>query len=232
METLDERLLTDARYRPQDVARLTGVPATTVRRWLSTSPSHRGKSGVVVRAGETPVDYASFLDLVEIELVRQVRARANIGSKRLRDQLHEAARVLRVSHPLARYGVWVERVRDGGRAALCIRVSSDDEGHLLHLGHEGQMALSEIMSRRSEYFDYTAAGLAFRWHPAGRESPIVLDVERGYGAPTIRGTRIAVESIIGALRFAGVERVADQYNLQAEQVRAAVDFARDHRMAA
>jgi uncharacterized protein (DUF433 family) len=64
-------------------------------------------------------------------------------------------------------------------------------------------------------------------HPAGRESPVVIDPERWFGAPSIRGIKTdAIAELVEAGEPA--EAVADDLSLQLAEVRAAVSHEWQH----
>jgi uncharacterized protein (DUF433 family) len=54
----------------------------------------------------------------------------------------------------------------------------------------GQFAWGQMMSIKFAEFDYEALGqemLALKWHPAGRDSKVVIDPRVSFGAPTVNG---------------------------------------------
>ncbi|MGH2731827.1 MAG: DUF433 domain-containing protein, partial [Actinomycetota bacterium] len=59
--------------------------------------------------------------------------------------------------------------------------------------------------------------------PAGKDSPIVIDPQRAFGAPSIRGIRT---DVLAELIDAGdaLEEVAENFDLPVELVKAAVAF--------
>jgi uncharacterized protein (DUF433 family) len=57
---------------------------------------------------------------------------------------------------------------------------------------------------------------------------IEVDANRCHGKPVIKGTRVMVRTILGALAAGdSVDRIAQAYDITVEDVRAAVSFAND-----
>ena len=58
---------------------------------------------------------------------------------------------------------------------------------------------------------------------------VVIDPSIAQGAPIIRGTRVAVAAVVGSLAGGmSFEEVQREYNLTAEDVRAALRFVNEH----
>ena len=187
-------------YLPTEAARLVGLSASTVRRWLAPG-------GPVVRDA---THYASFLDLIELYMVAGLRK--HVPLRRLKEAVHDAAQRLGIDHPLARQTY----LRDGGHLFL------EMEGALLHLGRAGQLAFPGIIRPRAEHIVFAEDGIAARWYPLGRDRTIVVHPGIMSGAVTIEGTRIDTRTIAGMVDTMGsVEKVASIYELQVHQVETA-----------
>ena len=205
----------DGRYEPALVARWLGMHHSTVRRWLATSPSYRTDRAMVVRSNETPRRLASFLDLVELYIAKELIGRG-IGPRKLRRALRETSERLGVDHPLARRQFLV----DGRSLYLPI----DDQ--VIDLGEGGQLGLGPIIRERAEKLEFDLEGLAKRWWPAGRGGHVVVDPEVGYGVPVVEGTgtSTAVLHTFWIAEGRDSNRVADWYGLPVEDVKRAVEF--------
>lgn len=202
------------RYTPSEAARIVGVPASTVSRWLAL-----GAAGPVIRGSEAHPCMASFLDLIELHMVAGLRRK--VKPRVLKAAVRDAAERLGVDHPLARHAY----LRDGGALFL------EHEGAVLHLGKAGQLAFPNIIRARSEQVVFDGDGLALRWYPLGKHEAIVIDPAIQGGSPTIDGTRIDARTIAGMVEAEGdIEKVARIYGIHRDHVEAAWNW--DQRLAA
>lgn len=59
------------------------------------------------------------------------------------------------------------------------------------------------------------------------EERIVVDPEIRHGKPTIKGTRVPVEVVLGSLAGGmDIENICEEYDLNKEDIYAAIDYAR------
>lgn len=205
-------LLDLERYRPTDAARMVGLPPATARRWLQ-------------RAGTDPAGghAVSFLSLVELFMVREIRRQTGLSMQRVRRHLEEAERILGATHPLARRRFLV----DGQH--LFVGLSSAGEAPFVELGKGGQIALEGVLRQRASVLDFLDPGeddFACRWYPLGRDAGVVVDPAVGWGAPVVTGTRIYTRTLVQAVRAEGddPQRVADLYEIDVAQVEAAMRY--------
>lgn len=212
-------LLEQGRYRPSDAARLANLPVGTVRRWLAVSASHPPERAVVQRSPATPRGLVSFLDLVELAMVPELKKASGLSTRRIREHLQEAARLLGASHPLARKRF----LADGSH--LFVGLGEGDDAPFVELGTGGQLQLEQIVRERAQALDF-GDDLACRWYPLGRERPIVVDPAVGWGSPVVVGTRIFTRTLASAVRAENndFEQVARLYELPPEAVHAAVEY--------
>ena len=70
-------------------------------------------------------------------------------------------------------------------------------------------------------------GVATRYWPAGRDTQVVVDPARQCGSPIIPGTRIRTTALYG-MNIGGdpAAWLAHAYNIDTDQVEAAIDFER------
>lgn len=210
--------LREPRYHPSEVARLVGMHPARVRRWLGTNPYATG-GGIVVRAPDDTPGLASFLDLVELELLRALSAEG-FSYNQLRDLVFEAAHVLECDHPLARN----QHLLEGHRIFLPLDQAKTKK--ILQLGTGGQMAFDEVVKERARTLDFDATGLARRWWPLGRDHQVVVDPEVRYGRPVIAGTGIGTAALSDLYRAenGNAYRVAELYEVPVETVLEAFKF--------
>jgi uncharacterized protein (DUF433 family) len=161
------------------------------------------------------------MQVVEVAFVADFR-RLGVRLDRLR-QAHEYLRkTFRVEYPFAQLGVKTDGVsvlaeylaREGGWT-LRRRMVTDRGGHL---------GWPDAIQQRFDQFDYEHE-LAVRWHPRGRENPIVVDPRIAFGAPIIEQAGIATW-VIRERYEAGEEipEIEEDFGVTHEQVVAALAF--------
>lgn len=205
-------LLDLERYRPTDAAWMVGLRPSTARRWLQQAGSDPAGGHAV-----------SFISLVEMFMVREIRRKTNLSIQAVRKHVEEAARILNVTHPLARRRFLV----DGKH--LFVGLSSDGNAPFVELGTNQQTVIEGVLRQRADVLDFLEPGdndFACRWYPLGRDKDVVVDPMVGWGTPVVTGTRIFTRTLVQAVRAEGddVQRVADLYDLNVEQVRAAMEY--------
>lgn len=201
-------LLDQGRYTPSDAARLANLPVNTARRWL-------------VRGGTpaAPPGPVSFLDLIELVMVREIKKTTGLSTRTIRRHLCEAERLLGTTRALARQRFLV----DGSH--LFVGLSDSGEAPFVELGTNGQVQLEKILVERAQALDF-ADDLACRWYPLGRARGVVVDPAVGWGSPVVAGTRILTRTLASAVRGEenDFDKVARLYELTTEQVHAAVEY--------
>ena len=74
-------------------------------------------------------------------------------------------------------------------------------------------------------FSSKAPFVAELYYPCGQDIPIVVNPNIAFGAPIVEGTRVTVETIAAMVRGSSIEQVAEEYELSARAVKAAVAYA-------
>lgn len=174
------------------------------------------KGPAVVRPEGQDGPQVSFLDLVELQLVRTLVEEKGVSLPRLQRSVQDLTRRKGLHHPLARERLYVT----GGR------LFAEDGSVMLELGTNGQTALSEVIRACGERLEFDRKGIATRWHPMGRENVIVIDPRRGWGEPCIEGTRLTTHAVKMAVVGEGgnVAAVAAMYGIKPEHVQQALDY--------
>jgi uncharacterized protein (DUF433 family) len=170
-----------------------------------------------IRRKET---YASFLDLVDLLIVKELLSRG-FGLPTLRKALDEAREYLGTRH-LGRNVFFTS-----GNQEIILRLPKN--GSMIALLTGGQTAIPEIiesLSDKLEFEDITKFGFARRWYPKGMSGRIVIDPEISFGRPTLIGRGMATNNIYDL--FLGenekIEPVAKWFNISESDVQAAVQF--------
>jgi uncharacterized protein (DUF433 family)/DNA-binding transcriptional MerR regulator len=216
-------------YPAAEVARLVGLNAVRVRRWLR-GYTYRYEEAIhsqapVIRPERTDrTTYASFLDLIDLLFVKQFLDHG-LSLQRIRKALQEAVRLLGTEH-FARSTFFT----DGRNVYLKVKNEGDA---ILELLSGGQWVIAPIIRQLAEQIDFeSSTGVARRWYPCGPDGLVVLDPTVSFGRPTLVGRGIATASVydlyIGENKQ--IEAAAEWLNLAHREVTAAVAF--EERLAA
>jgi len=195
-------------YLQADAALLTGLPRTTVRRWIQLE---RGEADISAVADQPLV---SFLDLISLRAVAAFRKlglkmnQVRSGAQYMRDQLD-------IEYPLA-----LEALKTDGVDMYFVQGA-----HLLAVDAGGQVVAQEIVSRylRDVVYESLAGNhrLATSWEPEG----VSIDPRFQRGAPCVGGSRVQVALLHGYVNAGdSPERLADLFELDREDVRRALHW--------
>lgn len=214
-------------YAYAEAARLARVPTSTAKRWL-TGYSYTGPAGLEIEhAPVTPHDAGgphegvSFLDLVELAAIGRLKT-LGFSLAKIRAIVATCQQVFQVPHPLAS-----ERFLIGGRDVFVQR-----DGVLVDvLRRKGAQAWYEVLEPFLETLDYQEQ-LAYRWWPLGKDKPVVIDPEYGFGLPVVYGTGIRTEILFERFTAGELpEEIAGDFRLDVIQVERALQFESQRRAA-
>ena len=206
-------------YTVAEAARLLRVPPSTLTWWLEG----RDKYLPVIRPERTGSKNVTWGEFVEAGYLHEYRQKSvPLGEvrqfvERLRDKFQ-------VPYPLAHYKPFVG---EGRRLVLEIE---DDSGlptafRLVVAIASGELLLTAPAESFLERVEFSSddAQWAQRWRPAGKTSPVVIDPEKSFGAPTVSGIR--TDTLV-ELVAAGEphEIVAADFGIDASEVKAAVAY--------
>lgn len=211
-------------YSVPEVARLTGVSASKIRRWV------RGREVADNSVRRPPViesDYPqlenktalSFLDLVEIRFVDSFR-RHRVSWKSIKIASQRAAALLETTHPFA------ERRFITGEKEILTRVAQESmEPELLNLVRD-QYELDAVVWRLLvAELDFDDLDLAQRWWPRGKQAGVAIDPARNLGKPIVDRCSVPTEVLSRQYKVSGsLEAVAEWYEIDVDSVRRAVEF--------
>jgi uncharacterized protein (DUF433 family) len=214
-------------YTMAYAARLAGTKPPTICYWLY----HEGQDGTScpVLADRERGKSLSYLELIEVAMVATLRG-CGVTLPKIR-KAHQYLRTrFETRHPFAHV-----RIQTAGAEVLYdLRQegpwAEDLEHHLVDASARGQIVWKEPIRDRIRQFDYEdVVDFAVRWHPWGRDFPVVVDPRVQFGAPYLRDSGIATfalkeryeagasigeidddfeigtTQIINALRFEGIE---------------------------
>lgn len=218
-----------AAYSVAETARLVGLTASRVRRWLrgydyTYAEEVHHQEPVIRRGGTEGTPSASFLDLVDLLFVKRFLDHGH-SLQKVRSALAEATDILGTNH-FARQSFFT----DGKNIYLEVRERGDA---ILELLSGGQWVIAPVIQQLAEQIDFDSpTGLARRWYPLGPDGLVVLDPQISFGRPTIARKGVATANVydfyVGERRQ--LDPVCEWMDLERQEVAAAVDF--EERLAA
>lgn len=125
----------------------------------------------------------SYFQLVEVAFVAFFR-KMGVSMPRIRAARDYVAQNFNVEFPFAEYKFKTEGYRVLMDQIEVIPTREFDQVIVADAG--GQMAWSKLLGDKFAEFDYEYE-LALRWHPAGRQSRVVIDPRVSFGAPVVSG---------------------------------------------
>lgn len=217
-------------YAVPEAARLTGVSAQRIRRWVSgySFPSATGRhESLPVWKHEIPVLAdslaLSFRDLVEVRFV-EAFLRHGVKWKALRKAAELAAELIRSSHPFS-----TKRFKTDGQTIFLEIAEESREPSLLDLIRRQYTIHDIVEPHLFESLEFGSAGGAERWHPLWPNRRVVVDPRISFGQPTVEG--IPTYIVAGSVRVEdSTPRTAAIYGIELASVEAAVEF--EHKLAA
>jgi len=212
-------------YPIAEAARMVDLSPGQVKRWLQgysfayrtkEQPHlrHSKKPPVVPGAQHRESSYASFLDVIDLLLVKKLLA-DGISLQHARVVIDEAKDVLDIRH------LGYETFFTLGKTVFL----EIDSSSIMALSAGGQMALEcfiRELGHQIEFDDQTK--LAIRWYPLHPDRRVVVDPSVSFGRPVIAGRRITTSNIydffISEKRQVAV--LCDWMDLDQGEVKAAV----------
>ncbi len=209
-------------YSIPECARYLGLPAPTVRSWVTAAASGAGSDNLpLVQPAGTDPTALSFLNLIELHVLAALRRRHRVAMQKIRPAIDFLQNQLEVKNPLARR----ELLTDG------LSIFTDHLGDLLNLSAGGQLAIREIIEIYLERVEHDKEGLAHRFYPfsrgEGREAPklIVIDPNISFGRPIIAGSGVRTAVVANFFNTGEtITELADEYRLHSSQIEEAVRY--------
>ena len=205
-------------YSYADVDRLAEVSRGTAKRWLKGYAYKTSEGEVVnrppVTTGVRRDEAVSFIDLIEVVAIGSLK-KLGLTVAEIRKIVAECQQDLDSPRPLTSL-----KFKTDGRD---IFVSMDSQLRGLRK-HRNQQAWSEVLEPFLEELDYTDA-YASRWWPLGKEKPIVVDPDYGFGLPVVSRSGVRTEIIFERAEAGdSVEQIADDFNLAVPDIEEALRY--------
>lgn len=226
MDSVDQDfdLLTRPLYSYAEADRLAGVSPRTSSRWvkgyryLNERGERVAQPSMTTSLTTEPEQGVSFLDLVSIKAIDGLRKR-NFSTRAIRQVVQYCQDDLGMAYPLATQEFETERRR--------IYMHAGD-GRLLEVlgGQQGAQAWDRILEPFLKDLDYHNE-LARRWYPLGKDEPVVVDPDYGFGLPVVVGSGVRTESIAEQYYAKDtMEHIAYDFNVTREQINSALKLER------
>lgn len=210
---------TAPRYTFAETDRLAGVGRGTSKRWLRGytywyAPDEL-RSSPAVTPNTAPRDSAAFIDLMEVVMIGGLR-RKGFSLPTIKKINDFCRTYMRYTRPLV-----TEKFKVAGEEVFILAGRSD----LLNVSAKaGMMAWEEVLDPFLEGVDFENE-LIQRWWPQGREVPVVLDPDYGFGLPVVYGTGVRTEILAERARAGEDEaEIAYDFGLDYEEVEAALRY--------
>lgn len=216
MVTVVEREL----YAISEAARILRVKAPTLRWWLEG----RDEYPPVIRVEPTGSPNVTWGEFVEAGFLRNYR-HGGVPLPHIRQFVDELRGELGVPYPLAHAK---PLIGPGRRLVLEAQREAGLEHPIAYEALGGQVLLEpalDLWVRRIDFApeDEGQQPWAVRVHPAGRTSPVIIDPDYSFGAPTVQGIR--TDAIVDLLEAGELpEDVAADFDLDLRVVKAAAAY--------
>ncbi|MGB8341251.1 MAG: DUF433 domain-containing protein [Chthoniobacterales bacterium] len=225
MHAREHSLLNRGLYSVPEAARLTRVSVGKIRRWLK---GYNFKSGDRIHHSDAvwqgelrPVENKlalSFRDLLELRFV-DAFIRAGVSWRTMRRAHAKAQRELETMHPFCS-----NRIFTDGRSILLRQGERDSDQVLIDLATD-QAEFSRLVEPFRKELEFSGSDII--WWPLGKQRQIVVDPRRNFGQPTVARSGVPAETLARSVKANASQKiVARWYEVQPDEVRDAVEFAR------
>jgi len=221
-------------YSVPEAARLTGVSASRIRRWLQGYSYNAGGAArtslplwrqQIASEGSLIL---SFRDLLEVRFIDAFR-RHGVSWKAIRRAAECAAEIVQDSYPFS-----TRRFKTDGRSIFAEIVQETGDESLLDLVKSQYEFKSIVEPFLFEGLEFSTLGIEpVRWWPLGTDRRVVIDPERSFGQPIVDPESVPTSVLARAFRAEGsVQGVARWYMVDPKSVEDAVEFEAQHAKAA
>ncbi len=230
-----ESLLGVGVYTIPEAARLTRVPAPSIRRWIAgydyRREGVRRSSPPLWERDIAPVENAAaltFRELLEVRFVQFFRSHG-VSWKTIRRAAECAAEIVQDSHPFS-----TKRFKTDGRSIFAEILKETGEKSLLDLAARQYEIPSFVGPFLFLGIEFMEAGNApLRWWPLGTDRRVVIDPARSFGQPICSPESVPTAVLAQAFEAEGsMDAVARWFEVDPESVDDAVAFEAQLRSAA
>jgi uncharacterized protein (DUF433 family) len=220
----DRSLLGIGLYTPAEAARLTGVGAGKIGRWLR---GHGVGERRYDRLWRPQIEFEDgsiqlgFRDLMEVR-VAAAFIEAGVSPQKVRRAIEIGREIIGDQHPLS-----TTRFRTDGRTVFLQVMAEDGTDRMIDL-LRNQYAFRSVIEPSLRIVEFGGDGAPLRWWPHGRAARIVIDPERSFGRPIEVESAVPTGVLAAAVAAEGsVEAAARLWKVTPASVRRAVEFQQE-----
>ena len=216
-------------YSVTYASRLVKISPWRAKRWLagyqyrysvrSGSEKREGRQPPVVhRKRDLGRTYASFIEVIDLLFVREFLEQG-VSLQKLRRALNEAEERLDKSH-------FAHEVFFTNGKEIFLRLQQTD---IILLLSGGQWAMPPVIEQLAHRIDFDeTTKIARRWHPLGKDIPIVIDPLVSFGRPAIEGKGIATANVFDLFKAEGenLQAASSWLGVSDFEAEAAIGFER------
>lgn len=211
-DRMSNELLNKDIYQPSFASRLTGIAASTIKRWL---PGYKRQSVDHTQAESKLL--LSFLDLIEIQFLQAFR-RCGVQWSTIREAAEKARDLLGAGHPFS-----TKRFSTNGKNILgTISENLDNDSSRLESPDIVEPVLRDFIDC-IDYFE--GCDSACRWWPRGKESSVMLDPRIAFGRPVVGDKHVPTDVIKDTFKTTGsISKVSSWYRITEDMVRETIKY--------
>jgi len=189
-------------YAVKDAARYSNTNPATINDW------YYGENPILTTKEQgKPL---SYMQLIEVAFVAFFR-RLDISMQRIRKSKDYIAQNFTTEYPFAQYRFKTEGYHILMEYLKLEQSPEFDKSNLIVTDSSGQLAWGDIISDKFTEFEYEHE-LALRWHPAGKDSTVIIDPRIAFGAPMVNS--IPTWAIKGRWKAGEtIEEIEDDFSL-------------------
>lgn len=195
------------------------LPAQTLRRWLQGYEFRGRPYPPVLRRERNGREAVTWAEFVEAGLLKEYRRR-DVPLQRLRPMIDAMRVEFGIEYPLAHFRPLVDRHSREVLVNLQEQLDLDQKLYLI-VRKGGSMhqrlEFSEPVEAYLDKVEFDESAVAERVHPLGKRSLVVIDPQRSFGIPTVRGIR--TEILVEQFRTGEpIGAIADDFDLRPADV--------------
>ena len=220
-------------YSLAEAARLVKIPRQRISRWTrGYTYRYKGEThytppliagDIAPSADKGPI--LTFLDLLEVRFLDAFLVHG-VSRKAVRIAALNARELLGRHHPFS-----TRICKTDGRSIFAEITKGTDDKRLLDVVRNQFVFVQVISPSLYAGIEFGESHDPQRWWPLGKKHVVVIDPQRGFGAPIVARSGVPTKVLAGAFKAEGsVEFVAKWYEVSEREVRDAVLF--EERLAA
>lgn len=208
-------------YAIAEAARYCGISPQSVARWRAgySYPTLSGPRRSGPLTGGSSSGLLTFAELIEVAVVAAAR-RAGVPMRAIRRAITAAQGAYGVERPLM-----LVTFSTDGRELFTRELEADGATRYVNLSRSGQVAWEYIRDVLRDLEYETATGIAVRWFPVGKDTPIVIDPRVSFGRPYVVRKGVSTDAVLSRFRAReSLEDIAEDLDLTRDEAEAALRF--------